>query len=108
MNLGNSLRKTECYNINAQELITILQNNIVDEYGNVIKVDPVAIIRTLDSLWYQVRETVLECENKQIIVELPETVTFLLKAIGLDLNRPVTPDSKVFEPYPDEPTPPQV
>lgn len=87
---GEVLEKVNCYIGNVSELLEAFQTEFIEQDGAVVKIRLETAKQMLQLLWDKVKEVALECEGKEIQVELPESTTgdvirFLLNAVGFKL-----------------------
>lgn len=99
---GVVLKKVECYSTNVGEMAKELYGALVDPATEELKdIELKVAIAAIQAAYDQARETVYECNGGETFeVQLPDNFTgnaieLLLGTLGLQLNKPVTPDSPV-------------
>jgi hypothetical protein len=99
---GVVLKKVDCYSTNVGEMAKELYTALIDPQTDELKeIDLKTAITAIQAAYDQARETIYECNGGETFeVELPDTFTgnaieLLLGTLGLQLNKPVTPDSPV-------------
>lgn len=99
---GVVLKKVECYSTNVGEMAKELYGALIDPTTEELKdIQLNVAIQAIQAAYDQARETVYECNGGETFeVQLPDTFTgnaieLLLGTLGLQLNKPVTPDSPV-------------
>lgn len=79
------LGKSECYLGNLAELAARLDDvTVTDEDGKII-LDLKGTVAVINTVWSQVKETVKECEGKDLEVNLPDGIigNILAAALGV-------------------------
>lgn len=88
----------QCYVGNVKELLDETEDLILDQTDEVIVLDFKSVPKILQVVWDQFRETVLECEGKEIVIALPEgfigdMIRAALTLIGFQIDNTVSVDS---------------
>lgn len=97
-NVKNTLDDVQCYVGNTQELLQDLEGEVFEDDGTVIKfnIEKGGVLAQV--LWNQLRETILECEGKQLVVQYPEgfagaALQLIFQLANFRLESPVVIDS---------------
>lgn len=77
---ANIFDSIECYGSNLAELANTIDDQFVTEEGDIVKMDVTTVFALIQVLWDKLKETALECEGKEIKVELPNNW------VGMALN----------------------
>jgi hypothetical protein len=73
----------ECYTTNLAELIGEVEQEVEVTPDGKIVVDFQGVIDILQIVWNKIKETALECEDKQIEVKLPSGIVGNIIALAL-------------------------
>jgi hypothetical protein len=87
---ANIFDSIECYGSNLAELANTIDDQFVTEEGDIVKMDVMTVFALIQVLWDKIKETALECEGKEIRVDLPSNwvgmvLNAALAAVGLKL-----------------------
>jgi hypothetical protein len=82
-NLKESLENVLCFNENVNELLRQFLDDFTTETGELKDINLNTAVGMLQALWDKIKETSLECQGKEIKVELTGDglPIFLLKAL---------------------------
>jgi len=89
--LGDVLGGAECYLANMAELAKELQGVLVEQDGNIIKIDDYReVVAIVQVLWDKFKETAKECEGKEFEIKLGNDLVAMivkttLSVIGFNL-----------------------
>ena len=88
--IADVLADANCYIGNLNELLADLGDVLVEDEDGVVRVDFADAVKLIQVVWDAVKETSLECADKEIVVKLPEglpgqLVAALLAIIGIKL-----------------------
>ena len=82
--LSEGIQKVECYVTNVSELLQAFEENYIEE-NNTIKINLETLLSILQMLWDKTKETSIECEGKELIVDMPDGVAGSIFKVVLDL-----------------------
>ena len=88
--IKDTFGKVGCYSANIAELASEINDELVVDEGGKIKISFFGWIKLIQVFWNKIKETAVECEGKEVEVNLPDgiignVVNTLLGAIGLKL-----------------------
>lgn len=103
MSLKTTTDDAQCYLGNIQELLNDLEGEVFTAKGDVVEFDLKKGGKLLQILWDQGRESLLECEGKQMVVKYPDGIAgsvleLAFSFIGFNLQAPVAIDSPELVP----------
>ena len=84
------LGKSTCYLGNLEELSAELDDVLVEDVDGKIKLGFQGTVAVINAVWAKVKETAMECEGKEIVVDLPGgwpglLISGALQAAGIKL-----------------------
>ena len=79
-----------CYSLNASEFIQEFNAKFVSDDGKIIKLTFTSGTEIANSIWEKVKETLKECEGREIVVVVPTGIKGLIVNSALSVIKAIT------------------
>lgn len=86
--VGGIIEKGACYSTNLAELLAEGADEFIDSDGKFLKFDFSLAVKLINVFWAKIKETILECEGKEVEIKFPTgpigvIISTLLAALGI-------------------------